>query len=67
MKKGDWTVNRDDPAATSKRTLKGFIGRTFVLENEDSPVPGGLFFRHREDGKQEVISGAEKLYDYTKD
>jgi hypothetical protein len=43
------------------------MARTYVMEAEDGPAPDGLFFRHREDGKQEVISGADKLYDYTKD
>ncbi len=56
--KGDWSVNRSDPAATSKRSLKGFFARSFVIVSKDGSTPAGLFFRHREDGKQEVVSGA---------
>jgi hypothetical protein len=63
----DWTSNKTEAAATSKRILNGFIARTFVIESKDGVPSGGLFFKHNEDGTQNVVSEASILYDYTND
>ena len=53
-------------SATTKRSLDGFMARTFVIEKLDRS-PGGLLFKHNKDGTQTVINGADVLYDYTKE
>ena len=59
-----WVVN--GTPATTKRTLNGFISRTFIIpEIEDRGAPGGLFFRRNENGTQTVVTGADRLYDYS--
>ena len=62
----DWTADIEEPAATSKRSLGGFIARTFVVVDVDPPVPGGLFFRRNANGTQTVLSDAQVLYDFNK-
>jgi hypothetical protein len=53
----DWSKDAiiDEPA-TTKRTLNGFIARSFVIPDLDGPPPGGLFFKHNENGSQTVLS-----------
>jgi hypothetical protein len=72
---GDWITT--GKAATTKRVLKGFIARSFCIPSaEDVPYGDGLFIQRdvNKDGKpdikgkyQKVLSGADRLYDYTKD
>ena len=62
----NWT--KSDKAATTKRTLKGFIARSFTIPSvEDTPFHDGLFIQRSTDSKQKVLSGADRLYDYSKD
>ena len=59
----DWTIS--EAAATTKRTLNGYIARTFVIPAlEGNKTTGGLFFSRNEDGTQTVLSGANTLYEY---
>jgi hypothetical protein len=59
----DWTMTEEP--ATTKRTLNGYIARTFVIPAlEGNGSIGGLFFKRNEDGTQTVLSGANLLYDY---
>jgi hypothetical protein len=53
--------------ATTKRTLDGFISRSFIIPalEGDSSAKSGLFFKRNEDGSQTVVVGAENLYDFT--
>ncbi len=59
----DWAI--DGPMATTPRTLKGFIARTFSLPAiEETPYDDGLFFGRNPNGTQNVLSQADRLYDY---
>ena len=57
MKKEDWGTT--GPAATTERSLDGFMSRTFVIPAVGPPVPGGLFFRRHSNGTHLVLSGAD--------
>lgn len=63
----DWSNNLNDQAATSKRTLNGYIARSFAIEPLDGTPPDGLFFRHNKNGTQHVIHEANRLYDFGAD
>ena len=55
-----------EEAATSKRSLKGYISRSFIIpELEKRATPDGLFFKRNENKTQIVLSGAKYLYDYS--
>lgn len=58
----DWTLSEDP--ATTKRTLNGFISRTFVIPELDGSNFGGLFFRRNPNGSHTVLNSANSLYDY---
>jgi hypothetical protein len=61
----DWSNNSDiDVPATSKRTLNGYVARTFLIEPLDGIPSDGLYFKFNENGTQTVIHSADKLYDY---
>lgn len=63
----DWSTNATlDEPATTKRTLKGFIARSFGITNLDTVPSGGLFFKHNSNGTQKVLQDAYRLYDYSK-
>lgn len=60
----DWTTT--DKPATTKRTLTGYIARTFTIPAiENTPYHDGLFFLRNADGTQTVAAQADRLYDYT--
>ena len=60
----DWTTNEEP--ATTKRTLKGYFSRTFLIPAlEGNKTTGGTWFKRNQDGTQTVLSGANMLYDYT--
>jgi hypothetical protein len=61
----DWSTDplKDEPA-TTKRSLNGYMSRTFVIPELDGAPPAGLFFRHNANGTQTVLSNANTLYDY---
>lgn len=55
----DWSTNASaDTPATSKRSIKGFISRSFGIYGVDALPGGGLFFKHNPDGTQTVIQDA---------
>lgn len=61
----DWSRNATlDIPATSKRSIKGFIARSFGITGLDTIPKGGLFFQHNQDGTQKVLQDANRLYDY---
>lgn len=63
LKPDDWTLT--DEAATTQRTLNGYMSRTFVIPAlEGINSTGGTCFRRNVNGTQTVISGASTLYDY---
>lgn len=62
----DWTMNEEP--ATTKRTLGGFMARTFGIPELDGQNRyGGLFFQRYPNGSHKVLSQASALYDYTND
>ena len=71
----DWIAT--GKPATTKRVLKGFIARSFCIPSvENVPYGDGLFIQRdvSQNGTpyingqyQKVLSGADRLYDYTKD
>ena len=59
----DWTTS--GPGATTKRSLKGFIARTFSIPAvEPTPFDDGTFFQRNSDGTTTVVSQADRLDDY---
>jgi hypothetical protein len=65
INKCDWATT--GAAATTERTLEGFMSRTFVIPAVGPSVPeSGLFFRRHSNGTHSVLSGADILYDYNK-
>lgn len=67
MNKDDWSSNKSEGAATSKRTLNGFISRSFLIEPLEGQPSDGLHFKHLQDGRQEVLHEANRLYDYSRE
>lgn len=64
----DWSTNPSiDAPATTKRSIKGFIARSFGITGLDTIPKGGLFLQHNEDGSQKVLQDADRLYDYKKE
>ena len=66
VKSDDWTTNGEP--ATTKRSLKGFIARTFYIpEHEDAH--SGIYFQRNvdDDGGHRVVKEVFRLYDYEDD
>ena len=66
---GDWLIQ--GPAATTTRSLQGFIARTFAIPEVENHIPyqSGLFLQRNanDHGGQLVKSGANRLYDFSID
>jgi AraC-like DNA-binding protein len=71
INQNDWTTK--ETPATTKRILNGFLSRTFAIPvAEKVPYHDGVFFQRdykAANGKlrQKVMSGAERLYDFSSD
>ena len=53
------------PLATTEKSLKGYLSRSFGIKGIDSP--NSLCFQRNENGTQTVTGSAGTLYDYTND
>lgn len=64
--KADWSsdISKNTPA-TTKRSLKGFWARSFVIEPLDGEISNELFFKHNKNGTQTVLANADELYDFS--
>lgn len=68
INKEDWIAKGE--GATSKRNLSGFIARTVSIpEIENTPYDSGIFLQRNkvEEGKQQVLSQANRLYDFERE